>query len=155
MRTPMKATCDVSSRPRVLRSVKPGGSRTMPRPCRRSARSERLTSGAKNTRLGCPIANIYTRTPTLLAQTASALADLAAGRFCLGIGTSSPAIVENWNGVALEQPVARMRQTLAFLKEALTGEKMAATIGPYNIRGFRLARPPSAPPRVYVAALRE
>src|SRR5205823_6318460 len=77
------------------------------------------------------------------------------GRFCLGIGTSSPAIVENWNGVPLEQPVARMRQTLTFLKEALAGEKMTASIGPYNIRGFRLARVPAAPPRIYVAALRE
>ncbi len=108
----------------------------------------------KHTRLGCAIANIYTRTPTLLAQTASAIADLAAGRFCLGIGTSSPAIVENWNGVPLEQPVARMRQTLTFLKQAFAGEKMATTVGPFNIRGFRLARLPTAPPRVYVAALR-
>ena len=109
----------------------------------------------KDTRLGCAIANIYSRTPTLLVQTASVIADLAAGRFCLGIGTSSPAIVENWNGVPLERPVARMRQTLAFLKQAFAGEKMAASIGPYDIRGFRLARPPAAPPRVYVAALRE
>ena len=109
----------------------------------------------KDTRLGCAIANIYNRTPTLLVQTASAISDLAAGRFCLGIGTSSPTIVENWNGVALEQPVARMRQTLAFLKQALAGEKMAAAIGPYNVRGFRLARLPGKPPHVYVAALRE
>src|SRR5205809_2694700 len=109
----------------------------------------------KDTRLGCAIANIYSRTPTLLVQTASVIADLAAGRFCLGIGTSSPAIVENWNGVPLERPVARMRQTLAFLKQAFAGEKMVASIGPYDIRGFRLARPPAAPPRVYVAALRE
>src|SRR5262245_43700190 len=90
----------------------------------------------KTTRLGCAIANIYNRTPTLLAQTTSTIADLAEGRFCLGIGTSSPAIVESWNGVPLEKPYTRMRQTLAFLKQALAGEKMAATIGPYNIRGF-------------------
>jgi probable F420-dependent oxidoreductase len=108
-----------------------------------------------DTRLGCAIANIYNRTPTLLVQTASAIAELAPGRFCLGIGTSSPVIVENWNGVSLEQPVARMRQTLAFVKQALAGEKMAASIGPYNIRGFRLARPPAARPGIYVAALRE
>ena len=110
---------------------------------------------AKNTRLGCAIANVYTRTPTLLAQTVSSIADLAAGRFCVGLGTSSPAIVENWNGVPLERPVARMRQTLAFLKQALAGEKIAASIGPYDIRGFRLARLPTTPPRIYVAALRE
>ena len=109
----------------------------------------------KTTRLGCAIANIYNRTPTLLVQTSSAIADLAAGRFCLGIGTSSPAIVENWNGVPLEQPIARMRQTIAFVKEAFAGEKMSATIGPYNIRGFRLARLPATPPSIYIAALRE
>ena len=109
----------------------------------------------KTTRLGCAIANIYTRTPTLLAQTASSLADLAAERFCLGIGTSSPAIVENWNGVKLERPVARMRQTIAFVKQALSGEKTSASVGPYNVRGFRLARAPASPPPIYVAALRE
>ena len=109
----------------------------------------------KATRLGCAIANIYTRTPTLLAQTASAVADLAPGRFCLGIGTSSPAIVENWNGVPLERPLKRMRETISFLRQAFAGEKIAASIGPYNIRGFRLARVPASPPPIYVGALRE
>jgi probable F420-dependent oxidoreductase len=109
----------------------------------------------KTTRLGCAIANVYTRTPSLLAQTASAVADLADGRFCLGIGASSPAIVENWNGVPLEQPLKRMRQTIAFLRQAFSGEKIATSIGPYNVRGFRLARPPASPPAIYVGALRE
>ena len=109
----------------------------------------------KNTRLGCAIANIYARTPTMLAQTASAVADLAPGRFCLGLGTSSPAIVENWNGVPLEQPFRRMRQTVEFLRQAFSGEKIATSIGPYNVRGFRLARVPESPPPIYVAALRE
>jgi probable F420-dependent oxidoreductase len=108
-----------------------------------------------STRLGCAIANIYTRTPALLAQTAFALSDLAPGRFCLGLGTSSPAIVENWNGVPLDLPVKRMRQTVAFLRQAFSGEKIATSIGPYNIRGFRLARVPESPPPIYIAALRE
>ena len=114
-----------------------------------------FSAWTKTTRLGCAIANIYTRTPTLLAQTASAIADLAPGRFCLGIGTSSPAIVEKWNGVPLEQPLKRMRQTISFLRQAFAGEKIAARIGPYNIRGFRLARAPASPLPIYVAALRE
>ena len=108
-----------------------------------------------STRLGCAIANIYARTPTMLAQTASAVADLAPGRFCLGLGTSSPAIVENWNGVPLEQPFKRMRQTVDFLRQAFSGEKIAGTFGPHNVRGFRLARVPEVPPPIYVAALRE
>src|SRR6266545_666811 len=109
----------------------------------------------KTTRLGCAIANIYTRTPTLLAQSASSLADLAEGRFCPGIGTSSPAIVENWNGVPLEQPFRRMRQTIAFVKQALSGDKTAMSVGPYDVKGFRLGRAPVSPPPIYVAALRE
>src|SRR5438128_5424187 len=109
----------------------------------------------KDTRLGCAIANIYSRTPTLLVQTASVIADLAAGRFCLGIGTSSPAIVENWNGVKLERPLKRMRDTIAFLRTALRGEKTAMKVGPYNVKGFRLGRAPAEPPLIYVGALRE
>jgi probable F420-dependent oxidoreductase len=110
---------------------------------------------APKTRLGCAIASVYTRTPTLLAQTAAALEELAPGRFCLGIGTSSPAIVERWNGVPLEQPMRRMRETIAFLRPAWAGEKMVAKVGPYDVKGFRLGRAPAVPPRLYIAALRE
>src|SRR5438874_7172140 len=108
-----------------------------------------------NQRLGCAIANIYTRTPTLLAQTAAAIGELAGGRFCLGIGASSPAIVENWNGVKLERPLTRMRDTITFLKQALSGEKTAMKVGPYDVKGFRLGRAPAQRPLIYIGALRE
>jgi probable F420-dependent oxidoreductase len=109
----------------------------------------------QKTRLGCAIAGVYNRTPTLLAQTAAAIEELAPGRFCLGIGTSSPAIVERWNGVPLRQPMTRMRDTIAFLREAWSGEKVVRKVGPYDVKGFRLGRAPDPPPKVYVAALRE
>jgi len=109
----------------------------------------------KSTRLGSAIGSIYTRTPTVLAQTAAGLADLAAGRVVLGIGTSSPAIVEVWNGVKLEKPLTRMRQTVGFLRQALTGEKTAMTVGPYDVKSFRLGRAPTQPVPIFVAALRE
>src|SRR3990172_9816427 len=66
-------------------------------------------------RLGTAIANIFTRTPALLAMEAAALSEGAPGRFCLGLGTSSPAIVENWNGVPLRRPLRRMREMGRFL----------------------------------------
>jgi probable F420-dependent oxidoreductase len=110
----------------------------------------------QNTRLGCAIASVYNRTPTLLAQTAAAIQELAPGRLCLGIGTSSPAIVERWNGVPLEQPMTRIRDTIAFLREAWSGEKVVRKVGPYDVKGFRLGRAPKEnPPKIYVAALRE
>jgi probable F420-dependent oxidoreductase len=97
-------------------------------------------------RLGAAIAGVYTRGPALLAMEAAALAELAPGRFVLGIGASSEAIVEGWNAARFERPLARVRDTLRFLRAALAGER---------IRGFALERPPGAPPPLWVAALRE
>lgn len=109
---------------------------------------------APNTRLGCAIAGIYNRTPTLLAQSAAAIEELAPGRFVLGIGTSSPAIVERWNGVPLAEPMKRTRETIAFLRQAWSGEKVVMRVGPHDVKGFRLGRAPDPPPKLFAAALR-
>ncbi|MCH8025342.1 MAG: LLM class F420-dependent oxidoreductase [Chloroflexi bacterium] len=104
-------------------------------------------------RIGTAIANIFTRGPALLAQSAVAVAEVAGGRFCLGVGSSSPAIVENWNGVPLERPYTRMRETLAFLKSVFAGEKAQSEY--LGVRGFRLGRRFAEPPPIFVAALQE
>lgn len=46
-------------------------------------------------RLGTAIANVFTRGPATLAQSAAGLAELAPGRFELGIGSGSQPIVES------------------------------------------------------------
>ena len=46
------------------------------------------------------------------------------GRFALGIGTSSDVIVERWNGMVFDKPYQRVRDTIRFLRAALTGEKV-------------------------------
>ncbi len=109
----------------------------------------------QNMRLGTAIANIFTRTPTLLAMTAAAMTEAAPGRFCLGLGASSPAIVERWNGVALHRPLGRMRDTVTFLRQLLAGEKVSVKTDSFEVQGARLARPPTQAPPIYVAALRE
>ena len=75
-----------------------------------------MAAWTKTTRLGSAIGSIYTRTPTLLARDRGRSRDIAPGRIVFGIGTSSPAIVERWNGVKLEEPLKRMRETVAFMK---------------------------------------
>ena len=104
-------------------------------------------------RIGTAIASVFTRTPTVLAQTAWAVADASQGRFCLGIGSSSPAIVTNWNGVAFEKPLTRVRDTITFLRQVFSGEKAASEA--FGVRGFRHARRSALPPPIYVAALQE
>ena len=51
--------------------------------------------------IGTAIVPVYNRTPAVLAMSAGTLAELSGDRFVLGLGTSSHAIVEGWNGVRL------------------------------------------------------
>ncbi|MGH9090224.1 MAG: LLM class F420-dependent oxidoreductase [Acidimicrobiales bacterium] len=105
-------------------------------------------------RLGVAVAPAFTRGPALLAQTAAAMAEAAPGRFTLGIGASSPVVVERWNGIPYADPYHRVRDTLRFLRAALAGEKVTADYPTFSVRGFRLSRPVEQPPPVHVAALR-
>jgi probable F420-dependent oxidoreductase len=105
-------------------------------------------------RLGTAVANIYTRGPALLAMSAATLAGLAPGRFVLGIGVSSPAVVTDWNGIALDRPYQRARDTLHFLRRALAGEKVSMEGETFTINGFRLDPAPVPPPALALAALR-
>src|SRR4051812_46266655 len=107
---------------------------------------------APGLRLGPAIVPVYTRGPGLLAQQAATLAGLAPGRFVLGIGTSSPAIVERWNGIPFTEPYARVRDTLRFLRRALAGEKV--TDEALGVKGFKLDLVPGTPPKIVLAALR-
>jgi probable F420-dependent oxidoreductase len=105
-------------------------------------------------RLGTAIAPVYTRGPALLAMTAAALAEAAPGRFALGIGASSPVIVQDWNGIPFDRPFERSRDVLRFLRAALAGETVDVASGSFTVRRFRLERPPAQPPALLLAALR-
>ncbi|MCU4184231.1 LLM class F420-dependent oxidoreductase [Acidiferrimicrobium sp. IK] len=105
-------------------------------------------------RLGTAIVPAYTRGPALLAQSVAALAEAAPGRFAFGIGTSSNVIVESWNGMEFTEPYKRTRDSVRFLKAALTGERVDEEYDTFRVRGFRLGRPPAVPPTILVAALR-
>lgn len=105
-------------------------------------------------RLGTAVLPVYTRGPALLAQTAATLAEAAPGRFALGIGVSSQAIVEDWNGIRQDRPYARARDTIRFLRTALTGEKVTEEYETFAVRNFRLGAVPEQPPPILLAALR-
>jgi probable F420-dependent oxidoreductase len=113
-----------------------------------------VVGGATRMRLGTAIANVYTRGPATLAISAAGLAEIAPGRFCLGVGAGSQVIVESWNGGRFERPATRVRETVVVLKQALAGERVAFQGETIRVDGFRLSRPPAEPVPVYVAALR-
>jgi probable F420-dependent oxidoreductase len=110
---------------------------------------------APEARLGTAIVPVYTRGPALLAMSFASMAQAAPGRFVAGIGASSPAIVDAWNGIPFDRPWYRVRDTIRFLRVAMTGEKVTEEYETFAVKGFRLGYVPEAPPPIYVAALRE
>jgi probable F420-dependent oxidoreductase len=109
---------------------------------------------ATQLRLGTAIANVFTRGPATLAMSAAGVADLAPGRFCLGIGAGSQPIVESWNGGRFALPATRVREMVHVLRSALAGERVVFHGKALSVDGFRLTRPPARPVPIYVAALR-
>ncbi len=105
--------------------------------------------------IGTAIIPVFNRTPAVLAMTAATLGGLAPGRFVLGLVSSSHAIIEDWNGVPFEQPLARVRETVAIVREALAGRKTAYEGKTLRSKGLRLGSVPERPVPIYVAALRE
>ncbi|HEY5334056.1 MAG TPA: LLM class flavin-dependent oxidoreductase, partial [Solirubrobacterales bacterium] len=77
-----------------------------------AAATERVTVGSS-------IIPLYTRSIPALATTAAGLEALAPGRVVLGLGTSSPVIVERWHGVPRARPLRAMAEHVAALKRLL------------------------------------
>jgi probable F420-dependent oxidoreductase len=106
-------------------------------------------------RLGTAIIPAYTRSPACFAQSVASMADAAPGRFAIGIGSSSNVIVERWNGIPFVEPYKKVRDVVRFLKDALSGEKVAKSYDTFEVNGFKLGVRPEQPPQILVAALRE
>jgi probable F420-dependent oxidoreductase len=96
--------------------------------------------------------NVFTRAPTTLAMTASTLAHLAPGRAQIVLGVGSPLFVEHWNGISYQRKHARLRDTLHFLRIALSGQRVRNRFPTITGQGFVLASPPQTPPALHVAA---
>ncbi len=109
------------------------------------------TTGTTQARIGVFV-NVFTRAPSTLAMTASSLARLAPGRVQIVLGVGSPLFAERWNGIPYTRLADRLRDTLRFLRLALSGERIREPFPTIPGRGFALASPPEVPPELLVAA---
>jgi probable F420-dependent oxidoreductase len=103
-------------------------------------------------RLGTAIISAFTRPPALIALSAAGIQQLSGGRFVLGIGISTPTIVQEWMGVPYQFPVTRLKETVKAVRTAFTGQKVTVEGKTVRINGFRLATAPPTPPPIYLAA---
>ncbi|MGH9114639.1 MAG: LLM class flavin-dependent oxidoreductase [Acidimicrobiales bacterium] len=109
--------------------------------------------------LGSGIAQLGTRTPTMLAMSAMSLSSLSSGRLLLGIGVSGPQVMEGWHGVQFTSPVEATRETIEILRTITSGERLDHQGAVYRVplpggagRPMRSMAPPARVP-IYVAAL--
>ncbi len=105
-----------------------------------------------NIRIGVAVTPVYTRTPAVLAATANVLEQLLPGRFIMGLGSSSQTIMGAWNGIALDKPLTRVKDTALMVRSMLKGEKSDFDLTTLKSRGYRQA-PLENPPPLYRAAV--
>ena len=116
-----------------------------------------LTFVACNTatlKLGTGILPIYSRTPSLIAQSIASLDSISGGRAILGLGTSGKIVIENWHGVKFKNPIANTEAYVAIIRQALSGQRVDYSAGDFSLRGFRLnINPVQAEIPIYLASL--
>lgn len=106
--------------------------------------------------LGTGVLATQLRTPGVTAMGAATLQALHPDRdILLGIGVSSPAVVQRWHGAEYgDRPLARMREELTLLRLCLSGEKVDFAGDFHTVKGFRLGvRLGDRRPRIILAAL--
>jgi probable F420-dependent oxidoreductase len=104
-------------------------------------------------RLGTALVPVFTRPPALVAMSAVGIQNLSGGRFVLGVGASSPAIVGQWMGTPFEDPVVRVEEYVALLRDMLGGKKVDRDGATVRSHGFRLQIGVDAPVPIHVGAL--
>ena len=113
-----------------------------------------ISAHVQRLRIGLAIAPVYTRSPTVLAASADVIGQALPGRFVLGLGSSSEAIMQSFNGIKLEKPLTRVKETAIIIRSILQGEKTDFTdLKTQYSRGYSQDPSDSVIP-VYLAALR-
>jgi 5,10-methylenetetrahydromethanopterin reductase len=113
-----------------------------------------LSQVTSKPKLGTSIISIYARTPATIAMGATTLDMLSNNRTIIGLGTSTPALVENWHGLNFEKPLLRMREYVECLKRMITGERVNYTGTYVRVKDFKLLyRPQRERIPIFIAAV--
>ena len=107
----------------------------------------------KTIQLGTSIVNVFTRTPGQLAMMGGTINELSGGRFTLGLGVSTPAIVEKWHGELFDKPIQRLDETIKLLRQYYSGERFSHKGAFYSPTNARLRI--NTAPKIALAALND
>jgi F420-dependent oxidoreductase-like protein len=111
----------------------------------------------KRIKVATGIANVFSRSPGLLAMSAATLDEISEGRAIIGLGTSGKLVVENFHGVRYDKPLTRLRETVGIMRALWRGERLRPELSTlFDARQFKLEMTPLRPTiPVYIASLQE
>lgn len=101
--------------------------------------------------LATTVLPVWSRTPAAIAMAAASLQRASGGRFALGLGASSPPLVEGLHGITWQQPIDRIRTTLVAVRALLDGARLP--LEREGVRPLRLGAPPERRVPILLAAL--
>ena len=96
-------------------------------------------------RVGSAILGVWNRSAATLAMGAATLASLSRGRFVLGLGASTPQLVEGLHDVPFGAPLAQMRRVVTQIRALLRGERVPLAVAK-EARALRLNVSPAEVP---------
>jgi alkanesulfonate monooxygenase SsuD/methylene tetrahydromethanopterin reductase-like flavin-dependent oxidoreductase (luciferase family) len=98
------------------------------------------------------ILSVWGRTPATLAMTAATLHQISDGRYALGLGASTRALVEGFHDVPFDAPADKLRDVVTRVRALLAGQPAALHSVP-GARALRLGQPPAPDVPIWIAAL--
>lgn len=113
-----------------------------------------LACNTSRINLAAGIANVYSRTPALIAQSAASLDEISGGRVLLGLGSSGEKVVRDWHGVPFERPLQRTREYIEIINLAVGGQRVNYDGEFFHLRDFRMdVKGPRQHIPIYLAAI--
>lgn len=105
-----------------------------------------LAAQTKTVQLMSGIMPLYSRSATLIAQSAATIDALSGGRFILGLGTSGPQVIEGWHGVPYTKPLGTTRDAIdicrkVWLREPVIHDGRSITLPLPADQGTGLGKP--------------
>jgi len=113
-----------------------------------------MANRTKRIQVGTGIVNIYSRTPTLLAMSASTLDEISGKRAFLGLGTGGLGFMVRGHGLEISDPINRMREYVTLIRKLIAWERFSYDGKYFRIKDFQLRqKPPRKNLPIYIAGL--
>ena len=113
-----------------------------------------ISQVTKKTKLGTSIISIHSRTPATSAMAITTLDILSNRRSVLGLGVSTPSLVENWHGLKFDNPFEKMTEYIECIRQIMYGDNVNYNGKYFKINNFKiLFKPPRISVPIFTAAV--